>query len=232
MNPTNGQNLFFADLHHPGGCAEDIEELFLQIPSDTTRIFLLGDTFHYWINEFSFIHEIYAPFLARLKKWADEGIQLFFIEGNRDFLASHYLEEQPWIDVLPNPALIDIAGRMVYVGHGDELCWNDWPYQMYKSFIRSGMLRLLADHLPSEFRKLMVKKMAAASVKIVAGKNASLLKIPDKAYRHVIDSGVQMIIHGHLHETYQKEIETSHGNGTVLCFGWKDQKRNFIHLED
>ena len=225
------QNVFFADLHHPGGIQEEIEELFSQIPSDTARIFLLGDTFHYWINEYSFIHEIYAPFLSRLKKWADDGMQIFFLEGNRDFLARHYLEEQEWLDVLPNPSLINIAGRIAYIGHGDELCWNDWPYQMYKCFIRSRGMRLLADKLPGGLRKKVVKNMAAASIKIVAGKDESILKVPDKAYHHIIDCGMQMIIHGHLHKTYQKEIVTPKGNGTVFCFGWKEQKRNFIHLE-
>lgn len=231
MNKPSTQNLFFADLHHPGGTDAEIEELFEQIPANTRRVFFLGDTFHYWINEESFIEEAYAPFLHQLRKWAADGIQLFFLEGNRDFLASHYLDDKPWIDVLTNPSIIDLAGRAVYIGHGDELAWNDWSYQMYKSVIRSRPLRFLADALPGSMRKKIANRMSRASRSIVASKDRSMLAIPEKAYRQVIDSGVDMIIHGHLHASYQQEIHGAKHAGTVICFGWKDGKRNLIHFE-
>ena len=127
------QTVFIADLHHKGGREEEIDRLLNEIPSNTRRIFFLGDTFHYWVNESSFIQEKYASFLELLQKWSRDGIHLFFLEGNRDFLAARFFDEQPWIDVLPNPSLIEMGGRIVYIGHGDELCWNDWAYQFYKN---------------------------------------------------------------------------------------------------
>jgi UDP-2,3-diacylglucosamine hydrolase len=226
-----GKHVFIADLHHPGGQDEEINELFSQIPSGATHLYFLGDTFHYWINDPDFISLRYHDFFERLKDWANKGLQLFFLEGNRDFLASHFLEEEPWIDVLMNPSILDISGRCVYVGHGDELCWNDWPYQMYKSVIRSTPMRFLADHLPDTLRRSAVKRMSEASAKIVAGKAQSMLQIPEKAYTQIIDSGVDVIIHGHLHQTYQREIQAFHHSGSVISFGWKDEKRNIILLD-
>jgi len=121
MNLPQGQNVFFADLHHPGGEHEEINRLLNEIPSETIRIFLMGDTFHYWVNEPQFIRDYYSKFLSKLRKIASEGVEFYFLEGNRDFLASHYFMEQPWIDVLSNPTITELGGRAVYIGHGDEL---------------------------------------------------------------------------------------------------------------
>jgi UDP-2,3-diacylglucosamine hydrolase len=232
MASDKPQNVFFADLHHPGGRDEAIQTLFRQIPENTRRIFFLGDTFHYWINESSFIEDLYTQFFAQLRAWANQGIDLFFLEGNRDFLASHYLEEQPWIDVLPNPSIIDMAGRAVYIGHGDELAWNDWQYQLYKSFIRSTPMRFLANRLPDAMRRRTVRKMAEASKTLIAGKTSSTLQIPEKAYRQVIDTGVDLLLHGHVHQSYTREINTGVHAATIIAFGWSDGKRNFLHFDE
>ena len=231
MPPAMDENVFFADLHHPGGEEKEIERLLSEIPSNTRRIFLLGDTFHYWINELDFIENKYALFLDRLKRLARDGIQLFFLEGNRDFLASRYFEIESWIDVLPNPTVTDLGGRAVYIGHGDELCWNDWAYQIYKTFIRSRPMRFLADGLPAPLRRQAARNMAKASKAFVAAKTESTLEIPSKAYEAVFATGVDAIVHGHVHQTYQRQYNVDGKPGQIFAFGWKDGKRNMIHFE-
>lgn len=231
MLGSTGENVFFADLHHPGGEEEEINRLLEEIPPSTKRVFFLGDCFHYWINDPRFIQETYSPFLKRLRELSHNGVHLFFLEGNRDFLASHYLDAQPWIDVLINPSVIELGGRAVYLGHGDELCWNDWAYQTYKTFIRSSAIRYLADRLPGPLRRKAAAKMSTASKSFVAAKPQISLKVPSEAYEQVIDAGVDVIIHGHVHDTYQRAIQTGERAGVVYCFGWSEGKRNFIHFE-
>ncbi len=228
---TTFTNVFFADLHHPGGVDEEVNQLFDDMPSDTSRLFFLGDIFHFWVNDPAFIEGRYKEFLAQLETLAKNGMQLFFIEGNRDFLASHYLDSQPWIDVLGNPSVIDLAGRAVYIGHGDELCWNDWAYQMYKGFIRSKPLRTLADRMPSSWKMKAVQGMANASETIVSSKSHLTLAVPQRAYEQVASTGIDAIIHGHVHDTYQKAIQVDGRETTIYSFGWKNGKRNLIHFE-
>jgi len=231
MSDNQSQNVFFADLHHPGGEHEDINRLISEIPSSAIRLFLLGDIFHYWVNEPGFIQEYYSPFLAKLRELSRQGLELYFLEGNRDFLASHYLLEQPWIDVLPNPYVTELGGRAVYLGHGDELCWNDWAYQAYKSVIRSNIVRNMADRLPAKMQRNMVKKMSEASGQIVSGKTQKTLAVPEKAYRQVAATGIDVIVHGHIHDSYQRAVESDGHRAEIFCFGWMNGKRNFIHFE-
>ncbi len=226
-----GKNFFVADLHHPGGPHTEIDQLFDEMPADTKQIFLLGDTFHFWINHEEFIREQYGEFLTRLRQYAERGIDVFFLEGNRDFLATRYIERVPYIHVLPNPSLMEIGGRVVYIGHGDELCWNDYAYQMYKTFIRSRPMRWLADHLPGPILSGIAQRMTEASNVIVSGKSKRTLEIPSRAYESVISSGVDVIIHGHIHDTYQREYTIGDRKGTVYAFGWKDGKRNVIYFD-
>lgn len=228
---TQGENVFLADLHHPGGDHEAIDTLLSGLPADTKRIFLLGDCFHFWVNDESFIQSQYQSFLERLRQFTREGIQLFFMEGNRDFLASHYFDEQPWIDVLPNPTVLELGGRAVYLGHGDELCWNDWAYQSYKTVIRSLPLRWAANHIPAPLRRKIANRMSEASASIVAGKTEKTLQVPEKAYRQVAQTGVDAIVHGHLHSTYQHQLTLEDRTTQIFCFGWIDGKRNFIHFK-
>ncbi len=219
------------DLHHTGGEDEEINRLLSELPTDTKRIFLLGDIFHYWVNDEQFIHDTYAPFLRRLQALANQGLELFFLEGNRDFLAVPFLERQPWIDVILNPTLLDLHGRAVYLGHGDELCWNDWQYQLFKSMIRSKPVRFLERNLPASIKRGTVQRMEKASKSFVAGKTHKTLQVPERAYHAVINTGVDVIVHGHLHESYQRIIEHKGRMCQVICFGWKDGKRNIIHFE-
>ncbi len=230
LNHSSRENVFFVDLHHPGNEDAEINKLFSGIPANTKRIFLLGDIFHVWINDEEWIKEKYSFFLDQLKQWSAKGIDIFFIEGNRDFLASHYFENESWIEVLPNPTVMEIGGQAVYIGHGDELCWNDWAYQFYKSVIRSRWMRFLANRLPSSFRRRTVQKMAQTSTKLVARKKKESLAIPRRAYEAIISTGIDVIIHGHLHESYQREYKVGDMAAKVVCFGWQNDKRNFIHI--
>lgn len=226
-----GKNFFVADLHHPGGPHTEIDQLFDEMPPDTKQIFLLGDTFHFWINDGRFIRDRYGEFLIRLQGYAERGIDIFFLEGNRDFLATAYLQHVLYIHHLPNPSLMEIGGRIVYIGHGDELCWSDWAYQIYKTVIRSRAIRLIADYLPRPLLTHVAQRMTEASASVVAGKPRRVLEVPHRAYRSIIESGIDVIIHGHVHDTYQREYVVGGRKGTVYAFGWKDGKRNVIYFD-
>lgn len=226
----NATRMFAADLHHPGGRNEEIERFFLEIPDSVQSIFLLGDIFDYWVNDPDFIEERYGAFLQLLRKMAAGGIDIFFVEGNRDFLASHYFEDEPWIHVLPNPSIIDIDGRTAYIGHGDELCWNDYMYQAYKAVIRSRIVRAIADHLPGHWKQRIAARMAEKSTQLTRKSTRSALRVPPRAYRYMIRTGMDVIIHGHLHDTYQRNIESDGRSGVVLAFGWQEGRRNLIML--
>jgi len=232
-----GKNFFVADLHYPGGAHMEIDQIFDEMPADTKQIFLLGDTFHFWINDERFIQDRYGDFLTRLEGYAARGIDIFFLEGNRDFLATAYFQNVPYVHPLPNPSLVPIGGRTVYIGHGDELCWSDWGYQIYKALIRSRLARLIADHLPRPILTWLAQKMTEASASIVASKPRRVLQVPHRAYRSIFrtrwkdGSGVDVIIHGHVHDTYQREYVVEGRKGTVYAFGWKEGKRNVIYFD-
>ena len=228
--PTAAKRMFAADLHHPGGRYMPIEQLFDSMPETVEQVFLLGDTFDYWINDEDFIEEYYGAFLQRLRRLAAGGVDLFFVEGNRDFLARDYFEGEDWIDVLPNPSVIDLDGRIAYIGHGDELCWNDYRYQIYKAIIRSKPMRFIADHRPNRWKRRIVRRMAAKSAEFVAAKSQRQLAVPQRAYARMISMGMDVVIHGHVHRSYQHQMRVGEREGAILTFGWQDGKRNVIML--
>ena len=104
-------------------------------------------------------------------------------------------------------------------------------YQMYKTVIRSRAMRFLADRLPRPLLTRLAQKMTEASNVIVAGKPRRVLEVPQRAYRFIIKSGVDVIIHGHVHDTYQRECVVDDRKGMIYAFGWKDGRRNVIYFD-
>ena len=73
--------------------------------------------------------------------------------------------------------------------------------------------------------------MSEKSSQFVAAKSNKTLAIPDKAYQQIFESGIDVIVHGHLHESYQRAINVNNHRGEIFCFGWQNGKRNYIHFE-
>jgi UDP-2,3-diacylglucosamine pyrophosphatase LpxH len=92
-------------------------------------------------------------------------------------------------------------------------------------------VKYLADKLPSAVKQSVIKNMERASKSFIAGKKKESLRVPERAYNAVIDLGIDVIVHGHLHDTYQRQITSNGRVCQVFCFGWKDGKRNIIHFE-
>jgi UDP-2,3-diacylglucosamine hydrolase len=81
--------LFISDLHlcatHPR-----VTELFLHFARDIApkadNLYILGDLFEYWIGDDDLADTFNASIAQTLRKISDDGVKLYFMHGNRDFL--------------------------------------------------------------------------------------------------------------------------------------------------
>ncbi len=80
--------LFISDLHLKAE-RPDITRAFLHFLTETASqadaLYLLGDIFEAWIGDDIPLPE-FEPIIAALKSLSDQGCQLYFQHGNRDFL--------------------------------------------------------------------------------------------------------------------------------------------------
>ena len=222
--------LFISDLHLSPSKPEVplLFQHFLQhIAPQCSQLFILGDFFEYWLGE-----DVMPPFqqdiLNQLKTLGEQGISLYFIHGNRDFLLSHATLSHYHITLLKDPTLLSIFGKRILICHGDHLCTLDHAYQRYKKVARNPIVKWLFLHLKKSTRINMAKK--------IHNKNPHIGKAEDRNYQlaDTTDSAIQkdivkykpdLIIHGHTHRMAE------HQHGTIKRIVLGDWHHTGSYLE-
>ena len=106
-------------------------------PADA--LFILGDLFEVWVGDDA-IHEpgsFEAQACAALQD-AARRMDVFFMHGNRDFLAGDAFLRHCGITGLADPTVLIFGGQRTVLSHGDLLCLQDVDYQRFRVQARSA----------------------------------------------------------------------------------------------
>ena len=131
---------FISDLHLQASEPATVAAFrhYLQTtPADA--LFILGDLFEVWVGDDaidepgSFEAEGCAALLA-----ASRRLPLFFMHGNRDFLAGPSFLQRTGMVGLAEPTVLVFDGQRIVLSHGDLLCLDDVDYQRFRVQARSS----------------------------------------------------------------------------------------------
>ena len=169
--------------------------------TEADALFILGDLFEVWVGDDA-VHEpgsFEAQGCAALQA-AARRLPVYFMHGNRDFLAGPAFLAHCGITGLADPTVLDFGGQRFVLSHGDLLCLDDTDYQRFRVQARSAewQERFLAQPLAvrrAQARGIRqeseARKQAAASYADVDGPAAiAWLKAAQ----------AQTLIHGHTHQ--------------------------------
>lgn len=189
-----------SDLHLSLGHLEtyDIFENFIkEIASHDNSLFILGDFFNYWIGD-DHRDPFYTKITNTLKAASHQGLQIYFMHGNRDFLASKQFEKNSGITIIKDPYYFNIKkDEHILLTHGDLFCTDDISYQRYRKYIAyNKVLRFLFRNLPLFIReKIADKTRNHSSTKNRYMPDVDVTLEGIEKYRR----GCNIIIHGHTH---------------------------------
>ena len=130
---------FLSDLHlqadEPATFAA-WQRYLAQTPADA--VFLLGDLFEVWVGDDALDEpgSFEAECTALLREAAQKR-PLFFLVGNRDFLAGDEFLKRSGMTGLAEPTVLHWAGPSILLSHGDTLCLDDVEYQQFRAVSRS-----------------------------------------------------------------------------------------------
>ena len=170
-------------------------------------LFLLGDIFEYWIGD---DHQpAVAQVLAeRLAAFTNAGGQAFLMHGNRDFLLDAPLPAQPTLPpfsvrcgamLLPDPTLVDLAGRRIVLSHGDALCSDDVGYQQWRALCRSPAWQQQFLARPVAERIEMARALRKQSMQAQAA-TETVGDVAQEAVDALLTRlGATLLVHGHTH---------------------------------
>lgn len=195
---------FISDLHLSAE-RPDITELFKRFLAQEARysdaLYILGDLFDAWIGDDD-LTPFHEEVIAALRELTNEGVPVYFIAGNRDFLIGSRFANATGITLLPESKVIDLYGVPTLIMHGDTLCTLDTSYLRFRKIIRNRLLLALLTRLPLSWRRKIAKKLRSGS-KSQQPLSEQQLIIMDATNEGVEAAfkrhGVTRMIHGHTH---------------------------------
>ena len=210
--------LFVSDLHLTASMPKTAQAFFdflAREASHAQQLYLLGDIFEYWAGD----DDLDEPFNRRvvdaLRAVSDAGTRIFWIAGNRDFLAGEAFAKAAGLMLLAEPHTTEIAGLPVVLVHGDALCTDDHAYMAFRQQVRNPEWQAAFLARPLAERKAIIAGMREGSREAQRDKPMAIMDVnAGEVAKLFSTSGVQTLIHGHTHRPASHE--TAQGVRHVL----------------
>ncbi len=219
--------LFIADLHlDPVRPA--ITELFLDFLAGEARqadaLYILGDLFEVWLgdDDFNPHHERVAEGLHALSV---AGTPVYFMVGNRDFLLGEAYARRAGMTILEEPVTLDLYGTPTTILHGDVLCTDDRPYQMFRALVRNRAWQKCFLLSPLVWRRMLANMTRGQSRKRGQSVNPDITDVNADAVAAMFrKQDVPRIIHGHTHRPAVHSLEVDDASRKRIVLGdWYEQ---------
>lgn len=213
------RTLFISDLHlaqeRPDTTARFERFLAGEAPG-ADALYILGDLFEAWVGDDGLALPFNAHVAERLRTLS-LGVPLFFMQGNRDFLAAGGFLAAAGAQAIDDPTVIDLYGQRALLMHGDTLCTDDTAYQAFRAQTRDPRWQAAALAQPLAQRLAIAQGMREGSAAAKAGKSEAIMDVALPAVEAALDAaGCQLLIHGHTHRPARHEHDVK---GTP-CVRW------------
>ena len=199
---------FISDLHlqasEPATVAA-FRHYLASTPADA--LFILGDLFEVWVGDDaidepgSFEAEGCAALLA-----ASQRLPLFFMHGNRDFLAGPGFLARTGMTGLADPTVLSFGGQRIVLSHGDLLCLDDVDYQRFRVQARSSAWQQAFLAQPLATRRAQARGIRQESeAKKQSGATYADVDGP-AAIAWLQDANAGTLVHGHTHRPAEHRL--------------------------
>lgn len=195
--------LFISDLHLSPQMPATATAFFRFLDQQAVhaqRLYLLGDIFEYWAGD----DDLDEPFNRRvtdaLHAVHQRGVALFWLAGNRDFLAGERFAKASGMTLLSDPCLTDVAGLKILLLHGDAQCVDDSAYMAFRAQVRDPQWQHAFLARPLAERKAIIAGLREGSREAQRDKPTDIMDVnPDVIERLFAQYQVRLMIHGHTH---------------------------------
>ncbi len=203
---------FISDLHLEEE-RPDISRAFFDFldekGSDMECLYILGDFFENWIGD-----DERSPFqlsiMEAIRQLTDQGISVYFIHGNRDFLIGEAFADQTGCQLLEEACIIDLYDQKALIMHGDSLCTKDTGYMKFRKNARNPKWQQAFLSRPLKDRQTVARQLREISQAQNQGKKQEIMDVtPEEVIHNLEENKVQLLIHGHTHRPAIHNIEAN-----------------------
>ncbi|MGH8109187.1 MAG: UDP-2,3-diacylglucosamine diphosphatase [Arenimonas sp.] len=198
--------LFISDLHLDDSRPE-ITDLFLDfLKRDAVQaeaLYILGDFFEAWVGDDD-DSELGRKVTQAIRKLSDQGVPVFFMRGNRDFLIGADFAKRAGLQILPDPCVLELYGKPTMLMHGDLLCTDDVAYQAFRALVRGDAWQTQFLSQPLASRLAFAAQARSASKQHQSGlmneQQENIMDVTQATVQSLMQRyGVNRLIHGHTH---------------------------------
>jgi UDP-2,3-diacylglucosamine hydrolase len=202
--------LFISDLHlteeRPAA-----NERFIGFLEDKARsadaLYILGDFFEYWIGDDDLEEPFNAVMAGLLRGLTREGVPVYLMHGNRDFLLGERFCSATGAQLLADPTVHEVEGVKTLLVHGDTLCTDDADYQNWRRIARSEEWQREFLSKSRTERRSMILGLREKSKAVVQAKPAEIMDVNEEAVAEALRRhGVSRLVHGHTHRPGRHEL--------------------------
>ncbi len=217
---------FISDLHLDAQRPESLlafNRLVEKIES-AQALYILGDFVEYWLGDDDNEHQLDSVF-EQLAKLSTQGVSVFFMHGNRDFLIGAGYLKQFGIELLSDPHIIELNHQRILLMHGDLLCTDDTDYQNFRLMVRSQNWQTQFLQKPVEERRAIVSELRKTSLQAIQDKAEDIMDVNQTTVEKTMrEHGVNLLIHGHTHRPgiHRFNINSEQYQRIVLGDWYKD----------
>ena len=212
---ARGQIFIIGDSHI--GLADGNEKPILEwierlTPLEPRALYLNGDLFHYLIANPKFYTPSVEKVFARFRELRESGVQIHYVEGNRDFFLQNSLAERSVTDVGLEYS-IQAGDRRFLVVHGDMINERDLPYRFWRGLSKSPVSRFSLHFIPKKTAKGFVDSVEARlSRSNFKHKSRLPVELMEAYGRRRASDGFSHVVFGHFHQ----KITLDAGPATVM----------------
>ena len=192
------------------------------IPSDAKALYLLGDIWDFWYEYRDVVPKGYIRVFAALQRLMDDGVEVYFFQGNHDVWTYHYFEELG-MKRLVQPCEVKIGDKIFCLGHGDGLGPAPKGYLFLRAVFHNKVLQFLfsllhpwlAFRLGNSWSKH--NRLARKEVYHFRGQDEPIVKFAE-AYSK--EHKVDYFVFGHFHVDVRMTLST--GAEFIILKDWLD----------
>lgn len=215
-------HLFISDLHldrsHPS-----IANIFVSFLKKHTRpnhtLYILGDFFEAWIGDDD-MSLFNLSIMDALKTATSQGLPIYIMHGNRDFLIGKKFLKYTGCQLLPDEHVIEINDKRVLLMHGDTLCTEDEKYLKFRKKMRNWFVQKIILLQSLKKRQAMAARYRAGSKQHTSMAAENIMDVTQAEVERVMQKhNVQHLIHGHTHRQAVHEFQLNGEPATRTVLG-------------
>lgn len=189
-------------------------------------LYILGDLFEYWIGDDAAEYLQHTDTERWLKNLSNNGVQVYIMRGNRDFLLGQIFAQNSGCKLIEEPLVVDLFGEPTLLMHGDALCIDDVAHQRWRkqSLSKNWQEGFLAKTIQERFE--IAQQLRQHSENEKQKKPMEIMDVNIEAVHKIMrQHNVRKLIHGHTHRPAIHVLDIKGNNAQRIVLGdWYEQK--------